>query len=286
MMDTMAANLEATVSALSGEIGVRSWRDLEKLRLAADYIERRLRSFGCSVRRQEFHFEGNAYHNIEGEVRGAREERVLVIGAHYDTVETTPGADDNASGVACMLELARLTALDPLPMAVRFVAFSLEEPPAFRSSRMGSMVYAKALREEGVKVMGMISLEMLGYYDEAWGSQFYPLPVFRWFYPRSADFIGFVGNLNSRYFTRTVRRAFNARSELPARSFNGPSIIPGVDFSDHRSFWKQGFQAFMITDTAFYRNPNYHGPGDTADTLDYGRMAELVRGLYGALGGQ
>lgn len=285
-MDRITANLEAMVRTLSGEIGVRSWQDIEKLGLAADYIEQRLRSSGCSVKRQEFQYEGNAYHNVEGEVRGAREARVLIIGAHYDTVETTPGADDNASGVACMLELARLTALNPLPMAVRFVAFSLEEPPAFRSSRMGSLVYAKALREEGVKVMGMIALEMLGYYNEARGAQFYPLPVFRWFYPRSADFIGFVGNFASRYFTRMVRRAFNAHSDLPAKSFNGPSIIPGVDFSDHRSFWKQGFQAFMITDTAFYRNPNYHGPGDTADTLDYGRMAELVRGLYAALGGQ
>lgn len=284
-MDDTRANLEAAVRKLSEEIGTRSHSEVDKLDRAADWIEERLGSSGCRVRRQEFGFGGNAYYNIEGEVGGDAEGGpVFVIGAHYDTVEGTPGADDNASGVAVMLELARLAASRPYPrVTARFVAFSLEEPPVFRSSRMGSMVYARSLREEGATLLGMVSLEMLGYYDQARGAQFYPLPVFRWFYPRTADFIGFVGNFASMDLVARARRAFRAHSGLPVQSFSGPSFIPGVDFSDHRSFWKEGFKAFMITDTAFYRNPNYHGLGDTAGTLDFGRMAELARGLDKAL---
>ncbi|GAB4389351.1 MAG: M28 family metallopeptidase [Thermodesulfovibrionales bacterium] len=284
-MEEIRANLEAAVRKLSEEIGPRSHAQTGRLRLAAEWIAERLGASGCRVRRQEFGFGGNAYYNVEGEARGERADGpVLVVGAHYDTVEGTPGADDNASGVAVMLELARLAALRPYAgITPRFVAFSLEEPPVFRSSRMGSMVYARSLRQEGARVLGMVSLEMLGYYDQARGAQFYPLPVFRWFYPRTADFVGFVGNFASRGLTERARRAFVAHSSLPAESFSGPSVIPGVDFSDHRSFWKEGFKAFMITDTAFYRNPHYHGPDDTADTLDFGLMAELTRGLDLAL---
>jgi Zn-dependent M28 family amino/carboxypeptidase len=283
--DELKGNLEATVRFLSEEIGPRSHEDIDRLNRAAEYIEKKLLSFGCSPRRQVFTHDNRAYLNVIGEVKGRERDGILVIGAHYDTVATTPGADDNASGVAGMLELARLAACSPLPQTVRFAAFSLEEPPVFRTSRMGSLMYAQSLKQEGARVEGMVSLEMIGYYNDSKGSQLYPLPLFRWFYPDRGDFIGFVGNIRSRAFTKRVKRAFKAHSALPVESINTLSIIPGVDFSDHRSFWKFGFQAFMITDTAFYRNPYYHDHGDTASTLDYERMAELVKGLYRAFGG-
>jgi len=283
MRDELSANLKAHVGFLAGELGVRSYRDAKKLGHAADYVEEKLRSFGCEVSRQPFEFEGRTYYNVTGEVgKPSPQEGVFVVGAHYDTVEGSPGADDNASGMAGMLELARLAASSPSPAATRFVAFCLEEPPAFRSSRMGSAVYAKALRTGGVRVRGMVSLEMIGYFTDTEGSQFYPLSVFRWFYPRKGDFIAMVGNVASRDFTNEIKRGFRRNSKLPVFSLNTVSVVPGVDFSDHRSFWKAGYPAFMVTDTAFYRNPNYHSPGDVPDTLDYGRMAEVVRGLHGA----
>ncbi|MEW6162465.1 MAG: M28 family peptidase [Nitrospirota bacterium] len=290
----LEANLEVTVRFLSEEIGARSYKDLEELKRSADYVEEKMVSFGCDVKRQSFTYTGNTYHNIIGEVspvrknisngvRGDKESGTLIIGAHYDTVPGTPGADDNASGIAGLLELARLAALKPSPRTVRFVAFTLEEPPLFKTRHMGSYMYAKSLKKEKVKVEGMISLEMIGYFCERKGCQNYPLPFFKLFYPEKGDFIAFVGNISSRAFTKGVKNAFQKASTLPVESLNTVSIIPGVDFSDHSSFWSFGYPAFMITDTAFYRNPNYHTAGDRAHTLDYKRMALLINGLKSAL---
>ncbi len=284
-MEPVEANLRDTVRYLAGEIGQRSYLDIERLEAAAQYIEERLTEAGCEVIRHPFEYQGRTYHNLSAEVKGKGSdlEGILVIGAHYDTVVGTPGADDNASGVAGLIKLARFTEQEPFPRTVRFVAFCLEEPPVFLTSRMGSHVYAAGLKEEGVEVFGMISLEMLGYYSDRRNSQYYPASFFRFFYPAQGDFIAFVGNLASRQFTNSMKHAFRAESSLPVESLNAVSVIPGVDFSDHRSFWKFGFRAFMVTDTAFYRNPNYHSPGDTPDTLDYGRMAACVIGLFKAL---
>lgn len=279
------SNLIGTVSALSEKIGQRSYLDIGKLDEAACFIEGKLISCGCSVIRQPFEYEENTYYNLSVEIPGDGDpdDGILVVGAHYDTVADTPGADDNASGVAGLLELARLASVNPFRRSVRFVAFCLEEPPAFMTSRMGSYFYARGLFDEGKRVYGMISLEMLGYYCEEEGCQYYPSSIFRIFYPRRGDYIAFVGNMSSRRFTHAVKDSFKAASSLRVESLSGISLIPGVDFSDHRSFWKFDYPAFMVTDTAFYRNPNYHDPGDTADTLDYERMTELVAGLYKAL---
>lgn len=285
-VNAVRKNLESIVRHLSEEIGPRSYRDTEKLGAAADFIEGRLRSSGLVAVRQSFSYRAKTYENIIAEVRGTDPSArgVLVVGAHYDTVVGTPGADDNASGVAALLELARLAALNPVSRTVRFVAFCLEEPPVFMTRHMGSYAYARSLRSEGAEVFGMISLEMLGYYCDEKGCQNYPASLFKLFYPDRGNFISFVGNISSRQFTMAVKKAFTAVSRLPVESLNAPALVPGVDFSDHRSFWKFGFPAFMITDTAFYRNPHYHSPGDTADTLDYERMTELVAGLSRALG--
>ncbi len=284
-MEQLESRLRDTVYYLSEEIGERNHLDISKLGLAADFIGTKLVSFGCMAERQPFKYRNNTYYNVWSEVKGTRPpgDGIIVIGAHYDSAVGTPGADDNASGVAGMLELARLTAENPMMRTVRFVAFSLEEPPAFMTSCMGSYAYAKRLREEGVKVHGMISLEMLGYFCSHEGCQLYPASFFSLFYPKRGDFISFVGNLSSRSFTRRVVDAFKEASSFPVESLSAPSFVPGVDFSDHRNFWKFGYPAFMITDTAFYRNPNYHSRGDTAETLDYEKTAEIISGLYKAL---
>ncbi len=285
-MENIQSNLIEAVGFLSGKIGQRSYLDMDKLNTAVDYVESMFRSFGGQVKRQPFTYNGKIYCNLIVEIKGTQDmkEGILVMGAHYDTAVGTPGADDNASGVAGLLELVRLSVAAPPKKTVRFVAFTLEEPPAFMTRNMGSYVYAKCLRDEGVKVFGMISLEMLGYYCDFKGSQYYPYSFFKLFYPKEGNFISFVGNLSSRSFTMKVRDAFRAVSSFPVKCLNGISLIPGVGFSDHRSFWKFGYPAFMITDTAFYRNPNYHSPRDTAETLDYKKMAELIKGLHKALG--
>ncbi|HXX57591.1 MAG TPA: M28 family peptidase [Thermodesulfovibrionales bacterium] len=285
MMENIETNLRATVKYLSEEIGQRSYLDLKKLNSSSDFIEERFRLYGCAVERQPFTYEGNTYYNIIGGVDSRRDMRegTLVIGAHYDTVVGTPGADDNASGVAGLLELARLLSSSPAQGNISFVAFSLEEPPVFLTSRMGSHVYAESLHSREVEVRGMISLEMLGYYCDSEGCQYYPSSLFKLRYPDRGNFIAFVGNRSSRAFTQRLKKAFMAVSSLPVESLNTFSFVPGVDFSDHRSFWKFGYPAFMITDTAFYRNPNYHGPADMPETLDYKKMADLVAGLFKAL---
>jgi Zn-dependent M28 family amino/carboxypeptidase len=283
MTEALRESLITHVRVLAGDIGVRSFQDLDKLEEAAKYIEKRLHESGIDTRRQEFSYEGETYCNIVGEVKGTgASDEALVIGAHYDTVVGSPGADDNASAVAGMLELARLTAQDPMPLTVKFAAFTLEEPPVFRSSRMGSMVCAKRFTKEGVRLRGMVSLEMIGYYTDEPHSQYYPIPGFRFIYPNKGNFIAFVGNIASRKFTKDVKNAFMKNSEFPVESINTVGAVPGVDFSDHRSFWKCGYPAFMITDTAFFRNPHYHARSDLPGTLNYERMAELVRGLFKA----
>jgi Zn-dependent M28 family amino/carboxypeptidase len=284
-MKEIKQNLMETVTFLSEKIGRRSYRDIPQLNAAADYIEDRFRMTGCSPKRQSFDFLSGVYHNIVGEVAGTQPGKggVLVIGAHYDTDTETPGADDNASGVAALLELARLAVESPPARTVRFAAFTLEEPPAFMTRSMGSYVYARSVRDGGEEVLGMVSLEMLGFYSDRKGSQFYPSSIFRLFYPNRGNFIAFVGNISSRSFTLKMKRLFKSVSPVPVESLNAVSIIPGVNLSDHRNFWRFGYPAFMITDTAFYRNPNYHSPGDRAATLDYDRMAEIVKGLSGVI---
>jgi hypothetical protein len=284
-MERIKTNIIETVQFLAGTIGQRSWQDLDKLAASADFIERQMQESGCATGQQHFPFRDNTYTNIITEIAGTDPDcrEILVVGAHYDSCEGTPGADDNASGIAGLLELARLTTEKPLRRTVRYVAYCLEEPPAYMTKHMGSYVHAESLHREGAKVFGMISLEMLGYYCDEEESQYYPSSLFRPFYPSTGNFIAFVGNFSSRNFSNSVKSAFTSVSSFPVESLNGFSIIPGVDFSDHRNYWKFGYPGFMITDTSFYRNPNYHECGDLPDTLDYDRLALLTRALYETL---
>lgn len=278
-------NLKRSVYALSGEIGPRGYLQIEALNRAEEFIVSKFRRYGYTVSFQSYEADGRIYRNIYVENRGRLiPERILVIGAHYDTVMGTPGADDNASGIAGMLELARLFSEKSCDHTIQFVAFSLEEPPFFYTKKMGSYQYAKALHDSGKDLIGMICLESIGYFTDTRESQFFPTPIFKLFYPDRGNFITLVSNLHSKGFLNQVKDAFGKGTNLPVESLSTFSIIPGIDFSDHRSFWKFGYNAVMVTDTAFYRNPNYHGKGDTPETLDYRCMAEVVQGIKSAIG--
>ena len=278
------AYLKEVVNTLAQEIGVRSYRDPSQLGCSADYITRQFDSFGYPVVNQSFRFQGNDYRNIIAELRGSSApESILVIGAHYDTVRTTPGADDNASGIAGLLGLARHFSDKPLRKTVRFVAFSLEEPPAYRTRNMGSYHYARSLKEGNELVEGMICLEMIGFFGDRKGSQHYPFPFMNLVYPREGNYIAMVGNRASRNFTRRTATHFTRATDLPAVTLNAPALVIGIDFSDHWSFNKFGYPALMVTDTAFYRNPHYHQSTDLPETLDFDRMDKVVQGLVGVM---
>lgn len=276
--------LEASVRTLAETIGPRSYRDEANLSAAVDFVTRSFEAAGYTVAFQPYEVKGRTYRNIIVERQGTVEpDRILIVGAHYDTVEGTPGADDNASGVAVLLELARLHAETRFRKTVRFVAFTLEEPPFFRSRQMGSRVYARSLKERGEQIEGMLCLEMVGYYSQVKSSQSFPFFWLRWRYPITGNFITVVSNSASAPLQALVRDALKAHAALPVETFTGPWWIPGVDLSDHSSFWKEGYPAVMLTDTAFYRNPHYHRATDRPETLDYGSMAELTQSLFQTL---
>lgn len=274
--------LRAHVRMLSETFHPRDYVHPENLERAAAYIADELEKAGGRVESQPFRVDGRDYRNVIARF-GPEEGERLIIGAHYDAVRGTPGADDNASGVAGLLELAGLLGAEPPPIRVDLVAFTLEEPPHFRTESMGSAVHARALKKAGVRVRAMLSLEMLGTYSDAPDSQDYPLDVLRLRYPDTGNFIGVVGIPGDGGLTDTVARAMRAGSPLPVESLNAPKVVTGVDLSDHASFWDQGYRAVMVTDTAFMRNPRYHTSEDTWDTLDYERMAQAVQGVYAAV---
>ncbi|HBH60255.1 MAG TPA: aminopeptidase [Nitrospiraceae bacterium] len=279
-------NLKKTVYVLARDIGSRGYLQTDALNRTIDYITSELRTYGYAVLEQPCEYRGRTYKNIYVEKKGIKDPgEIFVVGAHYDTVTGSPGADDNASAVAGLLELARLLADKPLARTLHFVAFTLEEPPLFRSRKMGSYVYAESLKRAGRDVRGMICLEMIGYFTDTPDSQLFPLPFMRWVYPDKGNFIALVSNLRSRGFLKSVRRGFRKGTDLPAESLTTVFMVPGVDFSDHRSFWKFSYEALMVTDTAFYRNPHYHSGGDVPETLDYERLTEVVMGLKAAIEG-
>jgi Zn-dependent M28 family amino/carboxypeptidase len=274
-------NLYRHVHFLSVAIGDRYlWKE-SSLDRTAEYIEAQLAAAGYSVQRQSFECYGKTVGNLLIEKPG-REGGLVVVGAHYDTVPGTPGADDNASGVSALLELARLLRGRSSRKTLVFVALVNEEPPFYGSKNMGSMVCAGDLKERGARVEVMLSLEMLGYFGKGY-PQRYPLPGMELFYPRTGNFIGVVGNFNSRRQLSRIKRGINKFSNIRARSLTAPEFFGGINLSDNASFWAHGFRAVMVTDTSFFRNRHYHQESDTIDTLNFDQMAEVVKGLYSTL---
>ena len=276
------ARLEAHVRKLSIELGPRDADHIENLDRVAAYVKDEFSQTTAQVSEQVYRVQGNTYRNVVAHFGPESEERIIV-GAHYDTAGPLPGADDNASGVAGLIELARLLGQQQPPLRVELVAFSLEEPPYFRTTGMGSSVHAESLRNQNVQVRAMISLEMIGYYSDAPDSQSFPIGVLSAFYPSKGNFIGVVGRLSDGLLARKVKSAMRNTTPLPVYSINAPQFVPGVDFSDQLNYWHAGYSAVMITDTAFYRNRNYHTAQDTAEKLDYKRTAMVVEGVYAAV---
>lgn len=274
----VARQLESDIRHLA-DLGPRHYRRPEALHEAAHWLDIQLRAAGYTPERQTFEVLGVPCSNLIVERHGdARPEEILVVGAHYDTEPSTPGADDNASGVAGLLTLARRLADVPMARTLRLVAFVNEEMPHFTTETMGSLRAARRSRKLGEDIVGMISLESIGYFSTMPDSQKYPLPL-SLVYPDTANFIGFVSNLDSRHLVRQAIGTFRNHAQLPSEGAVLPEFIPGVGWSDHSSYWRYGYPAIMVTDTAPFRNPNYHRAGDTPDTLDYLRMTHVVLGM-------
>jgi Zn-dependent M28 family amino/carboxypeptidase len=268
------------VDALSVRIGSRSVYEPDKIEQTKRYIVACLEGFGYAPEFQPYAYEGKTFSNIIVSIQGkTRPDETVIIGAHYDTVYGTPGADDNASAVAVLLEMSRMLKTFSPERTLKLVFFVFEEPPLFRTQHMGSYIYAKEAKGRNENIRAMISLEMLGYYADKKGGQTFPLPLMNFMYSTTPDFIAIVGNLSSRSLVERIRHALTKGSRIPVETLSTVSFVPGVDFSDHWSFWKMGYPAVMITDTAFYRNPNYHTERDTLNTLDFVRMEELLKGL-------
>lgn len=273
--------LRSHVEHLAGAIGKRNTEHPGTLARTVDYLHAQLESMELIPHRLEYETgESGSFVNLETEIYGtSRADEIIVIGAHYDTVWPTPGADDNASGVAVLLEIARQFAGRRFDRTVRLVAFPNEESPHYGTSRMGSKVYARRASERGDNIIGMFSLEMLGYYDTAPGSQDFPR-VIEPFYPDRGDFVAFVANLASVGLLRNTVGRFREHASIPSYGLAAPvMLVPDIRRSDHAMFWPHGYPAIMITDTAGFRNPHYHRHTDVPDTLDYDRMVLVVEGL-------
>ncbi|SDM85579.1 M28 family peptidase [Polaromonas sp. JS666] len=273
-----AARLEQLVRKLSTDFSNRTFDNGARLEGAAAYLESQLARLGFKVESQRFTAEGRPYRNLVVKL-GPDTADVTVVGAHYDVAGEQPGADDNASGVAGLLELARLLKGQSFRQRVELVFYTNEEPPFFRTPHMGSAIHARSLAESGKRASLMLSLECIGYFSDEPGSQEHPVRLLNAIYPTTGNFISLVGFYQDGDVARQVKAAMKSASDLPVYSINAPGFVVGVDFSDHLNYWHEGYVGMMVTDTAFYRNKAYHTPQDTADRLDYGRMAKVVEGV-------
>ena len=282
--EEIKANLTAHLRYLSVELGERGISRPQNLQVAADYVSQAFTRMGYEPRCQSFIYQRQEVHNI---IAGRQHpDGYYILGAHYDTVAGTPGADDNASGVAVLLEVARLARRRPPPRPWTFIGFTCEEPPAFFTPYMGSRVYAKRARRQGEKILGMLCLEMVGYYRQEPGSQTIPLLLKFMGYPTTGNFIALVSDRHSRPFLQRLEAGLKQGCGLPVATLTAPlggHLLPEVRLSDHANFWDEGYPAIMLTDTAFMRNPHYHGPGDIMANLDLEAMTEMTLGLVNFL---
>ncbi len=276
--ETLRAHVEAIASS---EHNVATPAALQRV---AAYIEEQWREQRYSVSRQTYRVGAVECANLEITIPGTtRSNEIVVVGAHYDSVEGTAGANDNASGVAAMLEISRRCAGLPSARTVRFVAFVNEEPPYYETELMGSRVYARVCRQRGDDIRAMLSLETIGYYSDEPGSQHFPVPLFKLFYPSRGNFVAFVSDYRSRPLLKQTVAAFRGNSNFPVECIAMFRWVAGIGWSDHASFWREGYPAVMVTDTALFRYPHYHSPDDTPDKVDYESLARVTEGLCGTV---
>jgi len=276
--------LKKTVIILSQDIAERNFIKYEQLNKTADFIHQTFKDYNYQIENQVYKIAQKNFRNIIATKQGqTAPNKIIIIGAHYDSVIGSPGADDNASGIAGLLILAELLSKEKLPITLKFIAFVNEEPPFFQSDLMGSAIYAKRAKEEKEDIQIMICLESIGYYSDKQNSQSYP-PFLNFFYPSQANFIALVGNAQSAKYVKAIKKIFTNYSNVPMETLIGFSLLaPAIRFSDHDSFWKSGYKAVMLTDSAFYRTPYYHTSEDTYEKLDYNKMAQVIMGLYQVL---
>lgn len=271
------------VRTLASEIGERNVFRPQGLRAAAEYIHKVWTAQGFAVTEEAYEVHGQRCVNLIVEQRGSiKPDEIVLVGAHYDSLIGTVGANDNATGVALLLEMSDILKRATPTRTLRFVAFVNEEPPIFHTEQMGSRVHARNARRRGENIVAMISLETLGYYSQAPGSQHYPFP-FGAFYPSTGNFLAVVGNLASRSLVTEFMRHFMEATDVPVEGAATFQWIPGVDWSDHWSFWKEGYPAVMLTDTAPYRYPEYHSPGDLPERINGPEFARAAHGIIGAI---
>jgi hypothetical protein len=277
-------NLYRHVDFLTSVVGYRHYANLQGLQHCADYIRSELSNTIGRVVPQKFRVQDKTYQNIICSM-GPEEGPRIIVGAHYDVCGPQPGADDNASAVAGLLEIARLIGAREAMLKYRLdlVAYCLEESPFFGTTNMGSYFHARSLHKRQVSVKAMLCLEMIGFFSERENSQKFPLPFMKWFYPHRANFIAVVSNLRNWRLVRLVQHDMDKATGMGVCKLSAPALVPGVGLSDHSSYWLFGFPAVMITDTAFYRNPNYHLPSDTIETLNFEKMAEVVNAIVSHL---
>ncbi|MFK7757482.1 MAG: M28 family peptidase [Flavobacteriales bacterium] len=269
------------VDSLCRENEFRTWNNTRELHRAGNYIYDELAKYSERTTRQKFEDKRNEYFNVISSF-GPENAPRLIIGAHYNVCGMQQGADDNASGVSAIIELARMLKANSteLDFRIDLVAYTLEEPPFFRDFMMGSAVHARSLKKDSVDVLGMISVEMIGFFSDVKGSQDYPVKAMKLVYPTKANYISVVSKFGEGDFLRKVKRSLNDQNRVNVRSVSAPASVPGIDFSDHHNYWDQGYTALMITDTSFYRNANYHRPSDLPETLNYAKMAAVTDGIF------
>ena len=260
----------------------RNHSNVDQLNLTADYIKTIFKKSSDSISVQQYNVDEKTYQNIICSF-GTENKKRIIIGAHYDVCGDQEGADDNASGIVGLLELARLLQGKKLDYRIDLVAYTLEEPPYFRTEFMGSFIHAKSLKETNAEVYGMISLEMIGYFKDESKSQTYPLGILSVKYGNKGNYITIVKKIGSGEFVSQFSKSFKAIKSILTKTFSGPPKLPGIDFSDHLNYWNFGYDALMITDTSFYRNKNYHQKTDTIETLDIPRMSKVIDGVYNGL---
>jgi len=283
-MPADTARLRLHLEFLTSTPQPRNYQHPAILDTVAIYIAQRLRAAGAfEVGEQPYSVRGQTYRNVLGSF-GPKDGPRLIIGAHYDVCGNQPGADDNGTGVAALLELARLLGSQPaLPYRIDLVAYTLEEPPFFRTKNMGSYVHAAALKAANVPVRGMVALEMLGYFDDRRGTQHYPIGVLKFIYGSRGNYVTVAQKFGNGRFGRRFARHYRRQAQLPVKRFKAPAWLPGIDFSDHLNYWKFGYPAVLLTDTAFYRNRSYHEATDTLARLDIHRLALAVDVLIATL---
>lgn len=276
--------LKQDVKVLCGTTKPRNYANLDALNEAANYIKDEFRKSGFDAEEQKFEAEGQEYKNIIASY-GPPDAPRIIVGAHYDVCGNQQGADDNASGIAGLLEIARL--LDSLKPALKYridlVAYTLEEPPFFRTSKMGSAIHTDYIVKNKIPFKAMICLEMIGYFSDKPKSQDYPIGILKTMYPTTGNFIAVVGRIGEGKLVKEIKKNMIQGSSINVESISAPKAMVGIDFSDHLNYWNANLPAVMITNTSFYRNKNYHEPTDIPETLNYLRMAEVVKGVYWAV---